>query len=216
MSLIVTILTGRRPHLLERTLKAVEDHLEQVSLWNGDYFAAFLNGRDAATEAILRRPDPFTWFRWSDEWLSIGEATSRCADVALELEGFDYWLHLEDDWECLASPEGWLEESIALLDSGKVDQIRLRDASEKVLKKHMVTGAPIRWTQEGNFDIGEAHLTFNPFLMRVSDISDAFPCEGERDAQRKWLAAGHKMSAQHHPGLFRHIGGGESLRGKQT
>lgn len=210
MSLIVTILTGRRPHLLEQTLKST-----LIKIWFpvGTTVIAFNNGNDPLTQVVLNG-----WLgrvKHSTDWLSIGEATSACAKLALTLS-WDYWLHLEDDWECLASPEGWLDESIALLASGKVDQIRLRDASEKVLKKHMVTGAPIRWKKEGNFDIGEAHLTFNPFLMRVSDISDAFPCEGERDAQRKWLAAGHKMVAQHHPGLFRHIGGGESLRGKQT
>lgn len=209
--LVVTILTGRRPHLLERTLKSAEvaigDVLEDARV------IAFVNGADDESRAVCRS------FPWVDgallalSWLPIGEATSWCAGFA---EPSRYWLHLEDDWECLSAPESWLTESIALLDSGKVDQVRLRDASEKVLKKHMVTGAPINWTQEGHFDIGEAHLTFNPFLMRVSDISDAFPCTGERNAQKKWLAAGHKMVAQHHPGLFRHIGGGESLRGKQA
>lgn len=208
MSLIVTVLTGRRPHLLERTLEAT-----MTRAWFADVTRtiAFVNGNDLATQKVI---DDWVYNSfYSHEWLSIGAATSQCAVLT---EGYDYWLHLEDDWECLSSPEGWLEESIALLDSGKVDQIRLRDASEKVLKKHMVTGAPIRWTQEGHFDIGKAHLTFNPFLMRTADIKDAFPCTGERDAQRKWLAAGHKMVAQHHPGLFRHIGGGESLRGNQT
>jgi hypothetical protein len=214
MSLIVTVLTGRRPHLLERTLKAAETHIGDVLAESRKYL--LINGGDEATRAVVRQ-DRIWGGLWAveDQWRSIGAAISGLAWVAGAIDA-DYWLHLEDDWECLSSPEGWLEESIALLDSGKVDQIRLRDASEKVLTKHMVTGKPIRWTQEGHFDIGEAHLTFNPFLMRTTDIKDAFPCTGERDAQRKWLAAGHKIVAQHHPGLFRHIGGGESLRGKQS
>lgn len=210
MSLIVTILTGRRPHLLQRTL---ETTMTRAWFSHASRMVAFVNGNDLATQKVV--DDWIYRSDYSTKYLTIGEATSACARIALS-PSYDYWLHLEDDWECINSEVRWLEESIALLGSGKVDQIRLRDASEKVLTKHMVTGAPIRWKKEGNFDIGEAHLTFNPFLMRVSDIGDAFPCEGERDAQRKWLAAGHKMVAQHHPGLFRHIGGGESLRGKQS
>lgn len=208
--LVVTILTGRRPHLLERTLSSAE----QLWDWNCVTVIPYANGGDQETISLLANwcPDGL----WgSAEWRSIGEGISKCADRAYEF-GCRYWLHLEDDWEALRNPEGWYKESCAILDSHEADQVRLRDSSEKVLKRHMVTGQPIRWRQEGNFQIGEAHLTFNPSLMLTHHIPDAFPCVGERDAQRKWLKAGHTKVAQHVPGIWRHIGGGESLRGRQA
>lgn len=208
--LVVTILTGRRPHLLERTLKAL------AGFWDWDDMVAcvLVNGTDAETLQVLTDwlPDGACGV---DRWLSIGEATSACARLALSSE-CRYWLHLEDDWEALRNPKGWYEESCAILDSHTADQVRLRDSNEKVLKHHMVTGRPIRWRDGGNFKVGEAHLTFNPALMLTHHIPDAFPCSGERVAQRKWLKAGHTKVAQHVPGIWRHIGGGESLRGDQA
>lgn len=220
-NLVITILTGRRPHLLERTLKSAEAAIGEVL--EGAWKFMLINGGDWETQVVAR--DNETWHHFwaiSQVWSPIGLATTRCAFEAQwlarqkDLHAPKYWLHLEDDWECVEAPEGWLEESCALLDSGKVDQVRLRRDDEPVLKRHMVTGKAIQWKREGNFKIGEAHLTFNPALMRTEDIPDAFPCQGEREAQRKWLAAGRKASAQHVPGLWQHIGAGESLRGRQT
>lgn len=212
--LVVTTLTGRRPHLLERTLKSAEAAIGEVLGGATKYL--LINGGDTETRDVVVRDR--TWRgSWAVDhhWKPIGEALSGLAWVA-SMTDARYWLHLEDDWECVEAPEGWLEESCALLDSGKVDQVRLRRDDEPVLKRHMVTGKAIQWKREGNFKFGEAHLTFNPALMRTEDIPDAFPCQGEREAQRKWLAAGHKVSAQHIPGLWQHIGDGESLRGRQT
>jgi hypothetical protein len=93
-----------------------------------------------------------------------------------------------------------------------VGQVRLRHITEKVLPYHMVTKRPIIWKRENGFQLSPAaHYTFNPSLIRSSEVRKIFPCRDECEAQQKFLRTG-LASAQLLPGAFHHNGANQSLR----
>jgi hypothetical protein len=146
--------------------------------------------------------------------LSIGDATSRLmAEVRTLPDTVDTVLHLEDDWRAHTFDAGWLARALHLLDADpKIGQVRLRDAADRVLRRHMITNRPIQWTPlRGDRRASSAHFTFNPSLVRRKDLTALFPCDDETEAQRKFLKAGF-ASAQLVPGTFTHIGDEDSLR----
>jgi len=206
VTLAVTLLTGLRPGLLARTLRAVLDHHPELFRYD---WVTLHNGGDPETGEVLRSwrgfigpPVP------TDTFLGVGQATS----LLFALADADTILHLEDDWEAAPAPPGWLPEARSLLDD--VFQVRLRLASERVKTRHMVTGRPLRWSgTNGTCRVsGDAHFTLNPSLIRSADLRLGFPAASERDAQGKLHDAGRRRVAQLVPGVFRHSGGEDSLR----
>lgn len=205
MTLLITLLTGRRPHYLERTLASLVEH--HADIVESASVRVLHNGGDPETRVVLNR---YAWL--FEEWvttpdlLTIGQGVSMLVTPDFDHE---YVMHLEDDWE--ASPGQWFGLAADLLDEGCF-QVRLRKADEKVLPKHMVTGKAIRWrTEFGIHTAVDAHYTFNPSLMRLADIKIGFPAKDERHAQAKFHAAGYRKVAQLVPGIFTHIGE-QSLR----
>lgn len=214
--LVVTILTGHRPELLARTL---DSSLPLLAAFDPTVIALH-NGYGSGSDGDRATADILT--RWVDDdyidrvvlapgMVPIGRGVSQLAHMAAQ-SGADHWLHLEDDWQANpAVDDDWYAAAVDLLDSGKVGQVRLRNASDPVLSYDMVTKRRIVWQDHGGWRIGEAHLTFNPALVRVADIPHGFPCVSEADAQRKWRRH-HRRVAQHLPGIWTHIGDGQSLR----
>lgn len=211
--LVVTILTGGRPGLLDGTLRALARTCQ--GLLDRAHVEVMLNGADKASLSILSgypvdavHPGP---------WLDVGSATSRCAEWAAR-SGRRLWLHLEDDWT--AQPDDpylrWLNSAAAILDSNPdVGQVRLRLASERVLSRHMHTRQPITWQpRDGWKHAPDAHLTFNPCLMRTADAKHGWPSTSERDAQARWWQSGPRGVAQLVPGVFAHAGEGRTAQGR--
>ncbi len=205
----VALLTGGRPALLARTLGALERSLGvRLSKWAA---VALINGGDNESLQVLRRhpwikPEPRP-----GKVRPIGSALSSLMELAVGTER-SYVLHLEDDWDCSDSGD-WLDRGAHILatDAG-VGQVRLRSAREKVMKVSMRTGARIRWASAPDHRrSSNAHLTFNPNLMRTQDVSRIYPVAGELDAQAKFAALDLDV-VQLLPGAFRHMGDTDSLR----
>jgi hypothetical protein len=204
----VAILTGQRPELLEQTLKSLPDWL-----WDQAQFIVFHNGADKATTDVLNQWDFDLRIYHRGDLLSIGPAVSMLMQHAAGT-GTRYIIHLEDDWLFTGDPEDnlWLADAKRALESAKVGLVRLRQADEPTLKRNMVTRRPIVWkpVPGQGFNLSDnAHYTLNPTLMRIVDLP--WPATGETHAQRIFDALGWR-SAQLTPGVFRHIGGENSLR----
>lgn len=208
----VGLLTGGRPALLAGTVEALRR--AAPGLLERAHVVALVNGPDPATRAYVdgldfvdRRLDH------AGPTLPIGEATSRVMAAVAAAPGVRHVLHLEDDWAAGDDDPGWLERARALLDARpEVGQVRLRHAGERVLPYHMVTRRPIRWEPADGCRLSPAaHFTFNPSLIRAADVPRLFPCSGEAEAQRRFLAADF-ATAQLVPGVFRHLGETHSLR----
>lgn len=211
MSLLITLLTGSRPHYLERTLASLVEH--QSDLLKDARIIAMHNGGDDATHAVLAKyREIIEAVATTQALLPIGAAVSNLFAGVATYDA-EYILHLEDDWT--AGPGEWLEDAIKLL--GISFQVRLRLASAKVLPKHMVTGKAIRWARGRGgtyWPTADAHYTLNPSLMRLADIKAGFPARDERHAQAKFHEAGYRKVVQLVPGIFTHIGE-QSLRKRQ-
>lgn len=201
--MVITILGGGRPKLLEQTIRSLFKKMPYLKKEN---IIALINNSDEESVGLLKGYG-ITKIVGSHKQLPIGEAISILAELAYQTKE-EYWLHIEDDWQAM---DKGIHQAIKILDKNKnISQIRLRLDSEKVLDKHMITGVPIKWNNKGSYKIGKAHLTFNPNIIRVKDIPKAYPCTGERNAQKNWLK--NDYVAQLIPGIFKHIGEGKSLR----
>lgn len=211
--LVITILTGGRPGLLASTLDSLRTACRPGVL-NRARVLARVNGGDAASVAVLDQHRDFIDAVHVGPWEDVGPATSACAEDA-HRSGRRLWLHLEDDWT--AHPDtGWLDRAAAILDGHTdVGQVRLRLAAERVLARHMHTRRPIRWVASDGFKYSpDAHLTFNPTLMRTADITGTWPSDSERDAQAKRWRSGPVGVAQLVPGVFAHAGEGRTAQGR--
>lgn len=208
MSLVVTLLTGARPRLLELTLVALRTH--HGPLLADARIVVLHNGGDQETGDILyRHLGDTAQITVTPTLLGIGEATSLLMAEA-RTSGKEWLLHLEDDWQ--ASPGDWYHQAVALLEDN-VFQIRLRRADEHSLAKHMVTKKPIQWMPGDDYRYTrDAHYTLNPSLIRLSNVRKGWPAKGEADAQRQFWQAKKRKVAQLVPGIFSHIGGEDSLR----
>lgn len=211
-SVALTILAGGRPMLLTRTLNGIDDMMTRGA-------AVVLNQADERSMCVL---DGYSDIRAiePDEFgvRTIGEGVAACAALALD-SGRPYWLHLEDDWLADTADPDWLGRAVRVLATRpEVAQVRLRHVGERVLGYHMITRKPIRWTPDAELGIttGEAHWTFNPSLCRTRDIAPLFAMgvKSERHAQQVVMSRGPKVIAQLYPGVFRHIGGDDSLADK--
>jgi hypothetical protein len=213
-SVVVTVLTGARPHLLAQTLTSLRatapgllDTARVIVLRNGsdDETRVVLDGHQDVIDALVEvGPD----------LMPLGQATSLLAQAAHE-SGRTYWLHLEDDWVARTAHDGWLPEAMGILDSTPwVGQVRLRHHGETTLGYHMVTRETLRWALSGHALVSRAaHWTCNPALVRTVDIPRVWPAPTEVRAQRRAHVSGLRGIARMVPGVFNHIGGGgESLR----
>lgn len=198
--LTITVLTGRRPALLEQTLRSMAER--QTEVWEMATRTVVHNGGDPETADVLDR------YEWHDRKTlqgrlrTIGEASQYLLKQAADADNL-YVMRLEDDWEATSSV--WLQDAVALLD--EVGQVRLRHYDEPVLRKHRVTKEPIVWRTQtsGHKVTRSAHFTHNPNLMRTWDAVSLGGYEDEMDATRRYHEAGWK-SAQLVPGVFRHLG----------
>jgi Glycosyl transferase family 2/Methyltransferase domain len=210
--LAVSILTGGRPDLLRRTVESLIQSAPQ--LLSDSYVVVMVNGSDGETEAYVDGlPFVDRVLSHRGRRLPVGVSTSRLmAEVAGHLSA-RYLLHLEDDWATSTLDDSWLERACAILRTRPhIGQVRLRHRSQQVLQRHMVSGLPIGWEQDDGFLWARsAHLTFNPSLLRSTDLPRIFPCRDEADAQRRFLRTGFG-AAQLTPGVFRHLGARRSLR----
>lgn len=211
----VTVLTGKRPELLKQLIRSLPDGLlsSAVALHAGgdeETRRVLGNTLDRGGSLIEHEPDSDGKLR------SIGENVSELAQVAAG-SGRKYWLHLEDDWQLATLRDDWLETAKRALEDDAVAQVRLRHIGDPTLKRHMVTGQPIRWrdTQAG-WLLASAHWTFNPSLIRTADIAKVFPVADESDAQHRAVDAGLTTVAQLYPGAFWHTGESASLRTRPT
>lgn len=168
------------------------------------------NAYDKGTNDVLKQYDFIDEIIIRKKTVSIGRAFTILSEAAKK-SGEEIWLLLEDDWQCMSS--GWTEQAVRLVKNNSVSQVRLRLESEKVMTTHMITGQPIVWRIKSGFNIANnAHLTFNPSLIKTADIDKIFPCTGERHAQKTWLENDMNKVIQLTPGVFKHIGEGQSLR----
>lgn len=219
-SVVVTVLAGGRPHLLERTIEGIRPMLDMQQI----RLHVQLNQRDEQSRVIAERLlEPLAGrinasIPTDKGVMPIGLAFSECARHAAD-SGADFWLHLEDDWLVDTADRMWLHRAMGILDDlNDVGQVRLRHSGERTLPYHMLTKRGLVWRPDaahGALIADEAHWTFNPSLVRTAEVADVFArahLSGERHAQEMTHSAGYRSVAQLYPGVFRHIGGGrESL-----
>lgn len=209
---VVTLLTGRRPALLERTLHRMQTCMP--GLLKRAHVTVLHNGGDEETAAVLfKYEDIIDVTVTTSRLLDIGAATSLLAQQAAMTDR-KYWLHLEDDWNAIPVTIDWLAQAQTILHTRpKVFQVRLRHHGEPVLAKHMVTSRPLRWSTHGKYRMTtDAHYTNNPSLVRTKDAEKIWPARGEREAQRNAWNSGLRFVAQLIPGVFFHTGDKKSLR----
>jgi protein-L-isoaspartate O-methyltransferase len=204
---VITVLAGGRPELLENTLD-----LFPAQLLRDANVLMIHNGADEPTGQIISKYEKyFDQIVVNEQLLSIGHNCGIAAEYAAA-SGREFWLHLEDDWCCDTLDNSWLATAKTLLEDPEIAQVRLRHIGEPVLGKHMVTNTRIDWEPHSRFLTAEAHLTPNPSLVRASDALKMWPAEGEKGMQRRAYNAGMKKVAQLYPGAFHHTGAGMSLR----
>jgi len=197
-----TMLSGFRPHLLEKTLSNLPVYLL-------DTMFGAANGGDQETIDVYKSfgIDPVV----IDPILNIGNATSYLASVA-ENSRKPYWLAFQDDWQFITLDSNWLQRAKKALRSAY--QVRLRHYSDPVLMKHQYSKKPIKLKHTKYGSWGIMHWTFNPSLMRCEDIKYIFPAASEKDAQKIAYKANKDIVHQLYPGCFLHIGWDDSLKSK--
>lgn len=200
----ISLLTGGRPELLERTVRSFEGRWpEQV---RAAHVVALVNGPDERSLGVLEQAG---WIdrilTYENEPLTIGMATSVVVAAVTGHPGVELLLHLEDDWETHTVDVEALIRAAAFLGDPAVGQVRLRHRSEPCLDHHMISGRAIEWNQHKDHRRGTAHFTFNPSLITREVADRVYPAVDERDAQRRFVDAGLDV-VQLEPGAFSHIG----------
>ena len=236
MTICCTILTGLRPDLLARTIEGSSDVLNWC-----DRVIVFANPADPETIAVLDNCGVAHERMVNEgERLDNGRATTACA-LAAKASGCDLWFHLEDDWVPVDQDQGeahtWLPDAIDIASNPAIGQVRLREETHlgQLVKLpdglhgdgsgaaniNWVDGRPVPWRvmPDAPFMVSNAHLTWNPMIMRTEligtgvpekpgePIRGVFPAETERHAMARFYAA-NLLVAQLRPGVYRHIGEG--------
>lgn len=209
---VITVLTGRRPELLRKTLSSLEARapllVEQAQV------VVLVNGADAPTLSVVEQ---FAWANKvvsTEEFLPIGPAFSRLVRLAECVEPTPkYFLHLEDDWQCCREEPKWFDRAVHCIEQHGVGQVRLRLAKAMTMRVNALTHQPIRWQKQGNRVrvSSNAHFTFNPSLVSARVMRQIVPCASEFEAMERY---GSKKVAQLVPGSFFHIGDQASLAEK--
>lgn len=209
-SLVLCLLTGWRAPLLEQTLRGIP-----TSILRSAHLIVCHDGADPDSEQVLDR-----YSRYIDT-LHTKRHTDRKMDTIgrnwsdLMLEAADlgeYVMMLEDDWLYITEDPSWLQTCIDALSDPDVYQVRLRHLSDQVRDRHMISGQRIAWASHQCGLIADAHLTFNPSVMRSADIRRVFPSDGEIHAQRQAHSQQMRCVVQLVPGVFTHIGSDDSMR----
>lgn len=191
--MIITVLTGRRHDLLDRTLR----NIPPATVFVNDI------SRDPRSVEIAKQHDCQV-SGW-EEWTGVGESMSRIAEWVKQFPG--YWMHVEDDWSARGPIP--FDECFTFLDHHpEVGQVRLRRRSDGASGRNYLTKARIEWTG-GRILTGNAHATWNPTICRTSD-AELYPVEGEVEFMRNHSER-YELNAQH-PGCFTHTGDGRTLR----
>jgi hypothetical protein len=180
------VLTFKRPELLDRTLGSFfEANKRKINIF---YFLILNQDADPETRAVIdkyKKEWPNSFARVIDIVPNVG---SSCGYSMLMCEALrapvPYILFLEDDWESKQPLVDYIDEILKFLDDRKdVGFIRLRDASNRVWRKHSVTREPIIYTPATeHILVGNAHFTFNPTITRSNIIRDIIPVYKERQA----------------------------------
>lgn len=202
----VTLLTGFRPELLNRTIANLRNYAP--GLLETAHVKVLCNGGDGASAQFLAQQG------WVDQFdahsgiqLPVGAAVSR---LMSDLPDRPYLMHLEDDWELCTTYDFWLGSALIALEDENVKQVRLRHRGESVRDYNMSNGKKIIWERAtSQYLIGNAHYTLNPSIMRTEDVLDIWPAHSEARAMHKFRG----MVAQLNPGAFWHIGKNQSLEG---
>lgn len=201
---VICVLTGWRSHLLDRTLSSLPSGLLSTA-----HVIVCHDGGDDETRRVLERYESdidilHTKTHTDRQMDTIGENWSALAAEAVNHGA--YMMMLEDDWQYITEDPTWLQHSIDALADPNIYQVRLRHISDPVRARHMVTAEQTLWTPHRDGLIADGHLTFNPSLMRTSDLHRVFPAEGERDAQHHAYDEDMRCTVQLVPGVFHHIG----------
>jgi hypothetical protein len=243
MTIVATILTGLRLDLLQRTIGSSRPYLEQC-----DRVIVFHAANDEETAEYLGglpfesyQPKELVPLKSAVFRHSNGAATSACAMLAAKT-GCELWMHVEDDWclapELVAQHPDWFTDAQDVALMPQVGQVRLRE--ERHLGDLVQTPAGLRgvggcanmnWVDGretawqtipgAKVMLGNAHYTFNPFIMRTAliggvlqpsgePIRGVFPADNERHAMARFYALNLHV-AQMRPGVYRHIGEGRHV-----
>ena len=216
-NLCITVLTGRRLGLLRRTLESLDR--ADPSILRDSVVVAYLNGRDTESYGYLSQLGYIDRLEYRDtpKPEPIGNAVSRLANWVPT--NCRYVMHMEDDWTCQASSSQFLGDASLILEhDARIGQVRMRLKSEPTLGYHMITQRKQSWVAAEahglKYQVSGLHFTFNPTLVRVTDLPKFYPADHELTACRRYLRH-YPLVAQLVPGVFKHIGDeGRSLRAK--
>jgi hypothetical protein len=202
-SICCTILTGKRPKLLEQMLRSAAPVLAQCK-----QVVAYSWSNDDPTKWVLdaSKEQVPSLVLESGRGEPNGPATSECAKIFLE-SGCDVWLHLEDDWlldaELADANPYWLHVGSGLALNPTIGQIRLRHIDHlggmvKVVRdgkpffcgdgsgssnRNWVSGKFVEWATEEGWPFmisgdsphcSPAHVTFNPALWNREAVRQTF------------------------------------------
>jgi hypothetical protein len=210
--LVVGVLTGGRPQLLQRTLaqffeQVPRDRVELHVLINGDD----ADSNAIAEQYVQRLPlrGCVSWFNLITGVMPIGEAVSY---LIRDLPDDGYYLHLEDDWSSREDVVRHICAAAWILDySLTIGHVKLRHFNDEKTNLSR-QGCAIKWEDYGWYWAStNASFTFNPALTRMDVVKRIFACRGEYDAQEKYEELGLGI-AQLIPGCFIHTDDGDSLR----
>jgi hypothetical protein len=196
---VVTMLSGARPNLLDRTLSKLPDYVLANMI-------GLANGGDSETIEVYKNYgiDPIV----TPYLLPTGSAISFLADLAFSSKK-SYWLQLEDDWDFVTQDELWLERAKKALQESH--QVRLRHFSDPVKQTHMYTKKPFKLKASRYGRVGKMHWTFNPTLQKCKTIPSVFPNVSEKDSQKRAVESNKSIVTQLYPGCFLHNGWEDSL-----
>jgi len=209
-SLFVTVLAGGRPKALFQTVSNACLARPLMRGLRGSF--GFVHRPDKESYAVLSE---CPWVErvemHAGDPMPIGASTSLLAARALD-SGAKYWLHLEDDWNCVRGDD-WISEALAALNRSNADSIRLRHSRDGQSRRNAVTHRKIAWRNLAfSCDVASnAHFTFNPSITRCSCIPDVFPACSELEAMQKYQRR-PRNTARLLPGAFIHNAKAPSMR----
>ena len=211
--IVVTVLTGSRPKLLLRTLKALARY--DAQLVEQARVIVLVNGGDEASCDVAARFDWVDLVEKTPEVLEVSGAASLL--MGLVDDGAEFVLHLEDDWECKG--DGWRQRAVSLLrgDPG-VAQVLVSTPHEGAPSINPVSGRRVSWEDARSprgfrYRVGAAAYTLRPSLVRRTLAAELWPSTSEKEAMERFHKAGGTV-ARLHDAPFHHIGGDDSLRKK--
>lgn len=134
----VTVTSGKRPHLFEATVNSFvhccEDR-DTVGEW-----ICVDDGTDQQARIRMKQRYPFFTFVWKDE-NSVGHARSMNILLGLvEAGGFEFMLHLEDDW-LFFEPRAFIAESLEILNENPaIGQVLFNRNYAEILRDRAIGG----------------------------------------------------------------------------